>query len=112
MLFDDSSTSGVNPQDMRPAPDAVLSGDPVSRAWEVLHDGTTCAGIREVQPGTYRVVCATREFTHILSGHAVIHQDGAAARPVGPGDSFTLRPGFRGVWEVRETLRREYVTGG
>jgi uncharacterized protein len=25
------------------------------------------------------------------------------------GDSFVIRPGFRGVWEVIETTRKDYV---
>ena len=31
------------------------------------------------------------------------------ARTVRAGDSFVLRPGFKGSWEVLETTRKEYV---
>jgi uncharacterized cupin superfamily protein len=39
----------------------------------------------------------------------VIAEDGGEARTVGAGDSFVLRPGFKGTWEVVETTRKEYV---
>ena len=28
---------------------------------------------------------------------------------IGPGDSIVMRPGWSGVWRVRETLRKDYV---
>jgi len=39
----------------------------------------------------------------------VIAEDGGKARTVRAGDSFVLRPGFKGTWEVLETTRKEYV---
>ncbi len=39
----------------------------------------------------------------------MITEDGGAARTVRAGDSFILRPGFAGTWEVLETTRKEYV---
>jgi len=39
----------------------------------------------------------------------VIAEDGGEEMRVGPGDSFIIRPGFRGTWEVLETTRKEYV---
>ena len=49
------------------------------------------------------------EFCHILSGVSVIAEDGGEARTVRAGDSFVLRSGFKGSWEVLETTRKEYV---
>jgi uncharacterized cupin superfamily protein len=39
----------------------------------------------------------------------VIAEDGGETRTVKAGDSFVLRPGFKGSWEVLETTRKEYV---
>jgi uncharacterized cupin superfamily protein len=39
----------------------------------------------------------------------VIAEDGGEARTVGAGDSFVIRPGFAGTWEVIEATRKEYV---
>lgn len=109
MLFNDSSVEGIVPRDE--AHEAVLSGAPSSRCWHVTMEDGSAGGIRETRPGAFRYTCAAREFTHILCGHAVLRQEGGANFRIGPGDSFTLRPGFRGVWEVTETIRREFVTG-
>jgi uncharacterized cupin superfamily protein len=38
-----------------------------------------------------------------------VTEDGGEARTVKAGDSFVLRPGFKGSWEVVETTRKEYV---
>jgi uncharacterized cupin superfamily protein len=39
----------------------------------------------------------------------VIEAEGGEAVTVRAGDSFILRPGFKGSWEVIETTRKEYV---
>ncbi len=49
------------------------------------------------------------EFCHILSGVSVIEEDGGETRTVSAGDSFVIKPGFKGTWEVLETTRKEYV---
>ncbi|HCK07857.1 MAG TPA: hypothetical protein DHW01_06505, partial [Rhodobacter sp.] len=36
-------------------------------------------------------------------------QDGQAPTTLKAGDSFILRPGFEGVWQVVETTLKEYV---
>ncbi len=49
------------------------------------------------------------EFCHILSGRSIVSEEGGGSREVGAGDSFVIRPGFKGSWEVIETTRKEYV---
>ena len=39
----------------------------------------------------------------------MIAEDGGAAVTVREGDSFVLRPGFAGTWEVVETTLKDYV---
>ena len=67
------------------------------------------AGIWEATPGKWRIVYEEWEFCHILSGVSVIEEEGGGAVTVRAGDSFVLRPGFKGTWEVLETTRKEYV---
>ncbi|AZO06946.1 MULTISPECIES: cupin domain-containing protein [unclassified Mesorhizobium] len=100
----------VEPEAGAPASDRVISGDPKFRTWNVEErDGGLYAGIWEATPGKWRISYDEWEFCHILSGVSVIAEDGGEPRTVRAGDSFVLRPGFKGTWEVLETTRKEYV---
>jgi uncharacterized cupin superfamily protein len=104
------STDGIEQEEGAPAPARLVSGDPRFRTWNVEEaEGGLYAGIWEATPGKWRVEYTEWEFCHILSGVSVIAEDGGEARTVRAGDSFVLRPGFRGTWEVLETTRKEYV---
>jgi len=103
-------TAGVTPEEGAPAPDRLLAGEPKFRTWNVEErNGGLYAGIWEATPGKWRIVYDEWEFCHILSGVSVIAEEGGETRTVRAGDSFVLRPGFRGSWEVVETTRKEYV---
>ncbi|CAN7704049.1 cupin domain-containing protein [Mesorhizobium sp. LjNodule214] len=100
----------VEPEAGAPASDRLISGAPRFRTWNVEErDGGLYAGIWESTPGKWRIVYDEWEFCHILSGVSVISEEGGEARTVRAGDSFVLRPGFKGSWEVLETTRKEYV---
>jgi uncharacterized cupin superfamily protein len=104
------NVESVEPVLGAPAPDRLISGDPTFRTWNVEErDGGLYAGIWEATPGKWRIEYDEWEFCHILSGVSVISEDGDEARTVRAGDSFVLRPGFKGSWEVLETTRKEYV---
>ena len=66
-------------------------------------------GIWESTPGKWKIAYDEWEYCQILSGISVIAEDGGAAVQVKAGDSFVLRPGFKGTWEVIETTRKDYV---
>lgn len=104
------STDGIEPEPSAPPEGRLISGNPKFRTWnaEEAPNGLY-AGIWEATPGTWRIVYDEWEFCHILSGVSVITEDGGEARTVRAGDSFVLRPGFKGTWEVLETTRKEYV---
>ena len=104
------AAGAAEPEPGAPAPDRLISGDPKFRTWNVEDaDGGLYAGIWEATPGKWRIEYDEWEFCHILSGVSVITEEGGEAHTVGPGDSFVLRPGFKGSWEVVETTRKEYV---
>jgi uncharacterized cupin superfamily protein len=97
-------------EDGAPPPDRVLSGDPQFRTWSIDEQpGDLYAGIWESTPGKWAIVYDEWEYCRILSGVSILTEDGGASRTVKAGDSFILRPGFRGTWEVVETTRKEYV---
>jgi len=104
------STSGIEPEEGAPAPERVISGSPKFRSWNVEEaPGGLYAGIWEATPGKWRIEYDEWEFCRILSGMSVITEDGGEAHAVKAGDSFVLKPGFKGSWEVVETTRKEYV---
>lgn len=109
-LFLDISIDGIEPEEGAPAPDRLVLGDPRFRSWNLEEaDGGLYAGIWESTPGKWRIEYDEWEFCHILAGLSVITEEGDQPRTVRAGDSFVIRPGFRGTWEVVETTRKEYV---
>ena len=93
----------------RPRPENLIEGDPVHTTWNMEDRDGLYAGIWQSSPGKWRISYEEWEFCHILSGVSVISEDGGEARRVCAGDSFILRPGFKGTWEVIQTTRKEYV---
>ncbi len=103
-------TEGVEAEAGAPAPDRLISGNPVFATWNVEEaDGGLYSGIWEATPGKWRIEYDEWEFCHILTGVSVITEEGHEPRTVRAGDAFVLRPGFKGTWEVLETTRKEYV---
>lgn len=109
-LFVAIDTAGVEPETGAPAADRLLAGEPRFTTWTVDEaPGGLYAGIWEATPGKWRIAYDEWEFCRILSGVSVVTQDGGAPRTVRAGDSFILKPGFSGTWEVLETTRKDYV---
>ena len=104
------TTAGAEQEEGAPAPDRVLAGHPRFKTWNVEEaDGGLYAGIWEATLGKWRIEYEEWEFCHILSGVSIVTEDGGEAHTLKAGDSFILRPGFKGTWEVVETTRKEYV---
>ncbi|TXR48933.1 cupin domain-containing protein [Phyllobacterium endophyticum] len=102
--------AGTKVEHSAPEPERIIHGNPQFRTWnQEVAEGGLYAGIWEATPGKWRVVYDEWEFCHILSGRSIITEEGGEEHSLGEGDSFVLRPGFRGTWEVLETTRKEYV---
>jgi uncharacterized protein len=99
----------VTPEISRPDPNKVTGGDPVHTTWNMEdRDGLYC-GIWQSTPGAWRVSYDEWEYCRILEGHSIITGDDGSVLDVKAGDSFMIRPGFSGVWDVFETTCKEYV---
>ena len=108
--FVEIDAENVDPEAGAPADDRIISGEPRFRTWNLEEAaGGIYAGVWEATPGKWRIEYDEWEFCHILSGVSVISEDGGETRTVTAGDSFVLKPGFKGSWEVLETTRKEYV---
>jgi uncharacterized protein len=102
-------TEGRTAEISRPPADRVLAGDPEFRTWLLEEtDGLYC-GIWQATPGKWRVQYDEWEYCRILSGVSVVTDRNGAGHRVQAGDSFVIRPGFEGTWEVVETTVKDFV---
>lgn len=103
------SEKGHAAETTRPAPERVISGDPVHSTWNIEdHDGLSC-GLWQSTPGKWRVAYSEWEYVHIHSGHSILTDAAGNQTHLRAGDSFIIRPGFSGTWEVVETTLKDYV---
>jgi uncharacterized cupin superfamily protein len=107
--FQPVTSAAAEPEFDRPSPEKLISGSPEFTTWNIEErDGLYC-GIWQSTPGKWRISYDEWEYCRILSGRSVITDKDGTEYPLGPGDSFILRPGFSGTWEVIETTQKDYV---
>lgn len=97
------------------APDRLVSGDPSFMTWalDASRGGEVRTGIWEATPGeTISIKGESFEFCHILDGVVELTEDGQPPVTYRKGDSFIMKPGYRGVWKTVETVRKIYVIVG
>jgi len=103
------SKDAAAPETDGPAPDRLISGSPEFTTWNAEErDGLYC-GLWRSTPGKWRIQYDEWEYCRILEGHSVLTGADGQEHHVRAGDSFVLRPGFSGTWEVLETTTKEYV---
>ncbi len=109
-LFLRFDIGAIEPEPGAPAPGRLIAGTPQFKTWN-LEDlpGGLYAGVWESTPGAWRIEYDEWEYCRILSGVSIITEDSGAANRISAGDSFIIRPGFKGTWQVIETTRKEYV---
>jgi uncharacterized cupin superfamily protein len=49
------------------------------------------------------------EYCFILEGVVEIAEDSGETKTYGAGDSFIMKPGFRGTWNTIETVRKFFI---
>lgn len=73
-------------------------------------DGRIKTGTWECEVGTSRWEFVDRgEFVHVLSGRMVCTEDGQEPVEVTAGSTAVFPLGWRGEWEVTQTLRKVYT---
>ncbi|WP_214414547.1 cupin domain-containing protein [Sphaerisporangium fuscum] len=78
--------------------------------WGAARDGAE-AGIWECGPGTFTAVRdGFHEICQILAGRATLRGEDGQVVELAPGSTVVLPDGWRGTWEVHETMRKTYVT--
>jgi uncharacterized protein len=108
-LLERVTQAGIVPQVTRPDAAKVVAGDPVHTTWNMEdRDGLYC-GVWQSTPGTWRISYDEWEYMHILQGVSVVTDGIGNAVTLRAGDSYVIRPGFSGTWEVVETTLKDYV---
>ena len=89
----------------------ILEGDPVFTSWS-SREGGISRGIWMSTPGAQTMDrdAHTWEHFHVLEGLVEICDEAGICRRLGPGDSASIPPGFKGVWRTIETVRKSFVT--
>lgn len=103
------SREGVTPEISRPAPDKVISGDPVHTTWNLETRGTLYAGLWHTTVGEWKVSYHEWEYIRILEGISVLTDAEGHETLLKAGDSYVIRPGFSGSWRVIEPTLKDYV---
>jgi uncharacterized protein len=76
----------------------------------LYEDGRMETGIWEVTPGEFDAAHGPYvEFMHFVAGDATITAADGEVHEIGPGVALTVPSGWRGRWQVRETVRKTYV---
>ena len=91
-------------------PLAEATGEPMhTRGVTLWSDGEAETGVWECTAGPSYWVQDQHEFVHILSGTLTVTPDGGAPLSLGPGDSAVFPRGWRGTWDLHETVRKVYA---
>ena len=101
---------GVEAEAGAPDKAKIRSGRPTTKTWNLEDDGNGLfAGIWEATAGEWDVEYTEWEFFHILEGVSTLTEDGGEPVKLKAGDSFVIRPGFKGRWKVIEPTKKHYV---
>ncbi|MEU8246810.1 cupin domain-containing protein [Nonomuraea sp. NPDC048916] len=77
---------------------------------EVWSDGRAETGIWECEPGSFTAVRdGHHEVCQILAGRATLTGEDGQVVELAPGSTIVLPDGWRGTWDVHETIRKTYV---
>ncbi|RKE77440.1 cupin domain-containing protein [Rhizobium sp. AG855] len=91
--------------------ESLLTAAPTEQGTVIFFEGSQTCGIWEATPYAERMDnYPFNEMAHILAGRVVITPDGGAPATFGAGDSYVMRKGFSGRFEVTDTCRKYYFT--
>lgn len=99
----------IPPEITRPDPGLVLAGDPVHTTWNIEERGGLYCGLWQSTPGKWKISYDEWEYIRILEGVSVLTDAEGRAVTLRAGDSYIIRPGYLGTWEVLEKTLKDYV---
>jgi uncharacterized protein len=88
----------------------ATAGDPVESELELYSDGNVEVGVWECTSGEFpSVKDGISEEMLFLSGDATIVADDGTEFEIGPGVLIVTPDGWKGRWEIRQTVRKIYT---
>ena len=92
----------------------VALDGPMSHRGKVFwqsEDGKVSCGLWEVDAGRFSCVFdGEGEMVHVVKGTIVATEESGETLTLGPGDVYTFTPGWKGIWEMREPMRKFFTT--
>ena len=88
------------------------TGEPMQTSGVTLWssaDGSQDTGVWQCTAGPSYWVQEENEFIYLLSGSLTVTPDGGKPQTFGAGDSAMFPRGWRGTWDLHETVRKVYV---
>jgi uncharacterized cupin superfamily protein len=88
----------------------ATAGDPHESYFSAYVDGQNECGIWECTPGRFPGAPeGINEMMHILSGRVTLTEEDGTRHELSAGSMFVMLDGWRGEWEVHETVRKVYA---
>lgn len=110
LLFSDSNPT---PEFDYPRPERLVTGNPQRTTWHhyTNDSGEVFMGVWASEVGAWRIeMSATEdEYFYVIGGCGRLIDESGAAREFKVGDAVVIPAGFKGVFEVKETLTKHYV---
>ena len=105
------------PEIDHPRPERLLHGNPRRETWNLVDepvDGRLYVGVWRCGPGHWRIEMGAneRELFTVLAGRCRVHADDGTFEEAGPGEAIVIPAGFRGSFEVLQTLTKTYAIVG
>ena len=103
------------PRESSAAPERLVEGNPQFKTWPLdeARNGEVKTGVWQATPGVNRSIKGeTFEFCHILEGVIELTPENGEPVIYRAGDSFIMKPGYKGLWRTIETVKKIYVTVG
>jgi hypothetical protein len=66
------------------------------------------SGEWESTPGRWTIAYDKWEFLRVLAGRGALNREDGHTIELGPGTTVIIPPGFKGTWEVFETMRKHF----
>jgi len=90
--------------------EGALAGEPREADFDAYVDGDTSVGVWECTPGRFPGKKeGINEMMHLLAGRATITDEDGTVHELSAGSMFIVMDGWRGEWEVHETVRKVYA---